>query len=155
MRNATRSLLLVAGLLTTVTPSRVRAQAATGDDKATLLRLEDGWTNALVKRDKSYFEKTLAPGFVYTEDDRLSSRDEVLRDAITPGDTVTSAHNEGMVVHLFGSTAAVTGLLAVDGRADGKVYHHRYRFTDTWQKQSDGKWRIIAAQDYLIPAKKS
>lgn len=130
--------------------SPLRAQ----DDKATLLRLEDGWTSALVKRDKAYFTKTLAPGFVYTEDDRLSTREEVLRDIVTPADTVTSAHNEGMVPHLFGNTAAVTGVLVVDGRANGKAYHHRYRFTDTWQKQSDGQWKIIAAQDYLIPAKK-
>jgi ketosteroid isomerase-like protein len=46
-------------------------------------------------------------------------------------------------------------VLAVDGRANGAVYHHRYRFTDTWQKQPDGQWRLVAAQDYLIPMKKS
>lgn len=132
----------------------LRAQAAAQADKATLLRLENGWTTALVKRDTSYFTKTLASGFVYTEDDKLSTRDEVLRDIVTPSDTVTSAHNEVMVVHLFGRTAAVTGILVVNGRAGGMPYVHRYRFTDTWQKQKDGLWRIIAAQDYLIPGKR-
>jgi len=141
---------LTLALLLAVAASPLPAQ----DDKTTLLKLEDGWTKALVKRDNAYFEKTLAPGFVYTEDDRLSTRAEVLRDMVTPADTVTSSHNEDMVAHLFGNTAAVTGVLVVDGRANGKPYHHRYRFTDTWQKQSDGQWKIIAAQDYLIPAKK-
>jgi ketosteroid isomerase-like protein len=130
-----------------------RAQSAPGD-RAELLRLEDGWAKALVKRDKAYFTKTLAPGFVYTEDDKVSSREELLSGIVTPADTVTSARNEDMVVHLFGSAAAVTGLLVVDGRANGTPYHHRYRFTDTWQKQKDGRWRIVAAQDYLIPATK-
>jgi len=140
-------------LMLAVAASPLRAQTAV-DDKTTLVRLENGWTNALMKRDRSYFEKTLAPGFVYTEDDRLSTREEVLRDIVTPADTVTSAHNEGMVPHLFGNTAAVTGVLVVNGRANGKAYSHRYRFTDTWQKRSNGDWRIIAAQDYLIPAKR-
>jgi hypothetical protein len=130
----------------------IAGQAATPGDKAALLALENGWATALVKRDKPYFVKTLAPGFVYTEDDRVSTREQVLRDAVTPGDTVTASHNEDMTVHLFGDVAAVTGILAVDGRANGKVYHHRYRFTDTWQKKN-GRWQIIAAQDYLIPAK--
>ena len=151
MHRLARNLALGALVAVSVAPL-ARGQAA--DDKTTLLRLEDGWTNALVKRDKAYFVKTLATGFVYTEDDRLSTREDVLRDIVTPADTVTSAHNESMVPHLFGNTAAVTGVLVVDGRTNGKAYHHRYRFTDTWQKQSDGHWKIIAAQDYLIPTKK-
>jgi ketosteroid isomerase-like protein len=117
-----------------------------------LLRSEDGWAAALVKRDAGYFRRTLAPGFVYTEDAKLMTRDEVLKDAISTTDTVTAAHNEGMVVHEGApSTAVVTGLLVIEGRSRGKPFVRRYRFTDTWVKQTEGQWQMIAAQDYLIP----
>lgn len=119
-----------------------------------LLRNEDGWAAALVKRDGAYFRRMLAPGFVYTEDAKLMTRDDVLRDAISGTDTVTAAHNEDMVVHQAGAvTAVVTGILVVEGRSAGRRFVHRYRFTDTWVKQSDGQWQIVAAQDYLVPAK--
>ncbi len=119
-----------------------------------LLRQEDGWAAALVKRDASYFQRMLAPKFVYTEDAKLMTREQVLHDATAGTDTVTAAHNEGMVVHEAGSvTAVVTGILVIEGRGSGARYVHRYRFTDTWVKQDNGQWQIVAAQDYLIPRK--
>ena len=135
-----------------VAPAQTPAQTQAAV-RQQLLNNENGWAAALVKRDGAYFRATLAPGFVYTENDKLSTRDEVLRDAISPGDTVTASHNEDMIVHLFGSsTGVVTGLLVVEGRAAGKLYVHRYRFTDTWVKQRDGRWQIVAAEDYLKPS---
>ena len=50
-------------------------------------------------------------------------------------------------------TAVVTGILVVQGRSSGKPFLHRYRFTDTWVKNPSGDWQIVAAQDYLMPAK--
>jgi ketosteroid isomerase-like protein len=124
-------------------------KAATTEQQ--LVRNEDGWAAALVKRDAAYFQRMLAPGFVYTEDAKLMTRDDVLRDAVSGTDTVTAAHNEGMVVHEAGpQTAIVTGLLVVEGRSSGKRFLHRYRFTDTWVKNTDGQWQIVAAQDYLM-----
>jgi ketosteroid isomerase-like protein len=118
-----------------------------------LMRNEDGWTAALVKRDASYFQRMLAPKFVYTEDAKVMTRDEVLHEATAGTDTVTAAHNESMIVHEAGpATAVVTGILVVEGRSSGARFVHRYRYTDTWVKQSNGQWQIVAAQDYLIPA---
>jgi len=117
-----------------------------------LLKLADDWAAGLVKRDAALFRRMLAAGFVYTEDDRVSTRDEVLKDIISGTDTVEAAHNEDMKVHSFGGTAVVTGWLIVKGRGVSGRYEHRYRFTDTWMRRS-GRWLIIAAQDYLVPAK--
>jgi ketosteroid isomerase-like protein len=118
-----------------------------------LRRQEDGWAAALVKRDRAYFEQMLADRFVYTEDDRLMTRADVLRDATSGSDRPTAAHNEDMVVHLFGNTGVVTGRLIVSGTGKAGKFDHHYRFTDTWVRQPDGRWQIVAAQDYLIPPK--
>lgn len=116
-----------------------------------LRRLEDGWAAALVRRDRAYFDKYLAPKFVYTEDDKLMRRDQVLHDLTAGADSVTGARNEGMEVHQFGATTAVvTGWLIVEGRRASAPFSHRYRFTDTWVKRKAG-WQIVAAHDYLLP----
>jgi hypothetical protein len=116
-----------------------------------LIRLENQWTTGLVKRDGALFDKLLAPKFVYTENDKLMSRADVLHDVTAGTDTVTAARNEGMEVHEFGAvTAVVTGWLVVEGHGKGGAFTHRYRFTDTWVKRKAG-WQIVAAQDYLVP----
>jgi hypothetical protein len=126
--------------------------AQTAADKAQLLRLEDGWATALVQRDTGYFRRTLAPGFVYSEDDRTYNRAEVLRDLVSAADSVTESHNEDMTVHGFGSTAVVTGWLSVTGRNAKGAFQRRYRFTDTWLRRA-GRWQLVAAHDYLAPRK--
>jgi hypothetical protein len=128
-----------------------KAPSASANPTAELTRLENQWASGLVRRDRALFERLLAPRFVYTENDKLSRRADVLHDVAEGSDTTTAAHNEGMEVHQFGpTTAVVTGWLIVRGRGRGGPFLHRYRFTDTWVKGSAG-WQIVAAQDYLMP----
>ena len=116
-----------------------------------LKRLEDQWAAAVVRRDRAYFDKYLAPKFVYTEDDKLMRREQVMHDLTSGPDSVTGARNEGMEVHQFGATTAVvTGWLIIEGRSNSAPFTRRYRFTDTWVKRKAG-WQIVAAQDYLVP----
>ena len=131
-----------------VTEDRSRQDA----DERVLLRLEDDWATALVRRDVATFRRLLADGFVYTEDDRTSSRDAVLREIVAGTDTVEAAHNEDMRVHRFSTTAVVTGWLIVRGHGAGGPFQRRYRFTDTWMRRGGG-WQILAAHDYLVPAR--
>lgn len=120
-------------------------------DTRTLLQLENNWASALVKRDRGTFERLLADGFVYTENDQLMDRATVLNSIVAGADTVMLARNDSMVVHRYGpATAVVTGWLVVAGRGATGEFEHRYRFTDTWVKRG-GRWQIVAAQDYLKP----
>ena len=120
-------------------------------DTRALLKLEDDWASALVTRDRATFERLLASGFVYTENDHMMDRATVLNELVAGADTVIAAHNDSMVVHRYGSTTAVvTGWLMVGGRGASGDFVHRYRFTDTWVKRG-GHWEIVAAQDYVAP----
>ena len=147
------------------TIARPTPQAATVPSTQSLspIKLEDQWTTALVKRDTRTFDRLLAPGFVYTEDASVMSRDDVIK-SVTGPDRVEWARNEGMTVHDFGDVQVITGVLHVKGRGKQGRFDRRYQFTDTWHRQNqriradgrtvatnDGSWRIIAAQDYLIP----
>jgi hypothetical protein len=95
------------------------------------------------------FDRLLAPNFVYTEDASVMSRADVIR-SVTGSDRVESARNEEMKLHDFGDVQVITGVLHLKGRGRQGPFDRRYQFTDTWQRRN-GRWQIIAAQDYLIP----
>lgn len=140
------ALLLPLPALAAQTP---RPSPSTGAER-TLFRLEDEWTRALVRRDAAAFERLLAPRFVYTENDQVMTRAQLI-DALTRGaDTVESATNEDMKAYAYGNTAVVTGWLVVKGRGKDGPFNRRYRYTDTWVNRA-GRWQVIAAQDYLAP----
>lgn len=121
-----------------------------GSDSTEILRLENQWASGLVKRDFDLFNRILAEGFIYTENDMLYIRDSVLQYAAYGSDTVDAAYNEDMRVHMFGRTAIVTGWLTISGHNNAGKFNRRYRYTDTWQFIVD-RWQLIAAQDYLAP----
>lgn len=130
------------------------ADAASGSEtgdgaQAMPMQREEEWTRGLVARDPKAFDRLLAPGFVYTEDAGVMSRDDVIASA-TGDDTTTWAGNENMKAHDFGSTQIITGVLHVKGRNKSGPFDRRYAFTDTWQRRDSG-WLLIGAQDYVIP----
>jgi uncharacterized protein DUF4440 len=147
------ALLVGAGAAPTAAQARPAPVAPAGDATSrTLLRLEDSWPAALVRRDAAVFERLLAAGFIYSEDDRTVGRAAAMADLVHGSDTVTAAHNEGMEVHPFGATAIVTGWLVMQGHGGGSRFDRRYRFTDVWMRR-DGRWQIVAAHDYLVPSR--
>ena len=143
--------VLLGALAGSVPAPQPKANAQLTPDERTVLDLEEGWAKAVVKRDAATFKRLLAPGFVYTEDARVMSGDELTREVTAGSDTVTEARNEELRTHPFGNTMIVTGWLVLRGHGGGKPFDRRFRFTDTWLKRN-GQWQIIAAQDYLLPA---
>jgi ketosteroid isomerase-like protein len=77
------------------------------------------------------------------------NREEIIN-SVTGSDTVESARNEGMKVHDFGDVQVITGVLHLRGKGKDGPFDRRFQFTDTWQRRN-GRWQVIAAQDYLIP----
>ena len=145
MRRARRSylfLFLLSG------PTYLSAQAA--PTKHQIAALEDAWIQAVIKRDAAAFNRLLGPDFVYTEDHRIYTKDQLIKEITTGSDTVTSGRNEDLVVRVHGTTAIATGWLILAGRGGAASFERRYRYTDTWLK-TGGRWRVIAAHDYLKP----
>ena len=119
-------------------------------DSTLIIKLENDWAKALIARDKIVFNKLLADDFFYTENEKMYSRAEVIEAVMSESETVEKAYNEGMQVHIKDKTAIVTGWLFVNGKGAGVDFKRKYRFTDIWFKKN-GNWKLIAAQDYLLP----
>lgn len=118
--------------------------------KQQVAALEDSWIQAVIKRDAAAFNRLLHGDFVYTEDDRVYTRAQLIKEVTTGADTVTSGRNEDLTVRVHGDVAIATGWLVLAGRSGGKPFERRYRYTDTWVKVGS-RWRVLAAQDYLKP----
>lgn len=149
MRCATLLLLVLVGSVSEAQSSTRSGESQTTATARTLIDLENGWARGVVRRDTALFGRMLDPRFVYTEDAAVMNKADVIK-SIRDGDRVESASNSDMVVHDHGGTAVVTGILRLRGRAASGPFDRRYRFTDTWMRRN-GVWRIIAAQDYLLP----
>jgi ketosteroid isomerase-like protein len=143
------TLLMLAVAAAPLVAQDSRPVPRTGAAALTPIRLEDQWTTALVQRDARTFDRLLAPNFVYTENASVMNRGDVIKSVNGP-DRVEWARNEGMRVHDFGDVQVITGVLHLRGRGKQGAFDRRYQFTDTWQRRN-GRWQIIAAQDYLIP----
>jgi ketosteroid isomerase-like protein len=141
--------LVVALSATSVAAQTPTTRPATSVER-TLFRLEDQWTRALVQRDEAAFNRLLAPRFVYTENDQVMTKAQLIDAVVRGSDTVESAANEDMKAHVHGNTAVVTGWLVVKGRGKDGAFDRRYRYTDTWIYRT-GRWQVIAAHDYLAP----
>ena len=124
-------------------------QPTTAVERA-LFRLEDQWTRALVRRDSAAFARLLAPRFVYTENDQVMTKAQLIEAVVRGTDTVETAANEDMKAYVYPNTVVVTGWLIVKGRGKDGPFNRRYRYTDTWMYRN-GRWQVIAAQDYLAP----
>src|SRR5687768_17552497 len=133
-----------AGLLLSVC-AFAACEQANSEMSPTPIQLEEEWGAALVRRDAQAFERLLAPGFVYTENDLVMNREEIIK-SVTGADTVESARNEGMKVHDFGDVQVITGVLHLRGKGKDGPFNRRFQFTDTWQRRNGG-WQVIAAQD--------
>ena|SRR5439155_14131693 len=141
-----RRLLMV--LIPLALPSVTSAQAVNA--KPQITALENAWIKALVAHDAAAFDRMLAPSFLYTENDKVYTKADLIRDLTTSTDSVTSGENEDMVIRVYGNAAIATGWLVLRGHNASGAFERRYRYTDTWVK-SAGRWRAIAAQDYLKP----
>lgn len=139
--------MIPVALLLATTSSAAQSASAT---RRQIAELEDQWVRAVVRRDAAAFNRLLHPAFVYTEDDRVYTREQLIKEVTTGTDTVTSGENEDLRVRLFGNTAIATGWLVLRGRGASGAFTRRYRYTDTWLR-TDGRWRVIAAADYLKP----
>ena len=141
--------VLLAASAPTLAAQTPTARPTTSVERA-LFRLEDQWTRALVRRDSAGFDRLLAPRFVYTENDQVMTKAQLIDAVVHGSDTVESAGNEDMKAYVHGTTAVVTGWLVVRGRGKDGPFDRRYRYTDTWV-QRRGRWQVVAAHDYLAP----
>ncbi|CAN5904615.1 hypothetical protein BH11GEM2_BH11GEM2_35100 [soil metagenome] len=150
---AAASALFAMALMLGLSPAPMRAQAASKADEQALFKLENDWTQAVVKRDAAIMHRLTTPKWVYSDASGVMEREAGIKAFTTGSDTVRDASNEKMRALIYDKSAVVIGVLVMKGRGPKGAFTNRYRYTDTWVKL-DGRWQCIASQDYLMPEPK-
>ncbi|CAN5411300.1 hypothetical protein BH09GEM1_BH09GEM1_47880 [soil metagenome] len=127
-----------------------QAQQANKAAEQALFKLENDWTQAVVKRDAAIMHRLTAPKWVYSDESGVMEREAGIKAFTTGSDTVREASNEKMRALIYDNSAVVIGVLVMKGRGPNGAFTNRYRYTDTWVRL-DGRWQCIASQDYLMP----
>ncbi len=121
-------------------------------DSDVIWYLEQDWNDALMKRDKAWFEKNYATDFsgVDTMTGRLSNKSEDIAGTVNDKGSMELAETSDMSIRVDGDRAVVTGVFRTKGKDEkGVAYDRKARFTDTWIKR-DGRWQAWASQGTLI-----
>lgn len=131
-------------LIVLATASFSAAQNATTEK--TVADLEQQWLKSQQTNDVSLVQALLADKIVDTEaDGKVLDKAGLLADA--KATKFSSAENYDVKVTAFGNTAIATGGWKGKGTdASGKPFDANVRWTDTWMKMPNGKWRCIATQ---------
>jgi ketosteroid isomerase-like protein len=110
-----------------------------------MIRLENAWAAAEMKNDTAAVGALLAQDFIETSPDgALLTKAQVIQ-----GVTTTKSLSEVLgdyQVQVYGAAAVVHGVSTSTIKTAGGTEQHRYRFTDTWVKQTDGRWLCVAGQ---------
>jgi hypothetical protein len=151
MRDLVRSSGAACLLLMALCPAAVAQRGSMpGDESARILSLENIWNQAEVKHDARALNLLLAEPFEYTDSDgSFMNRSEWLTHVGSGVDRYEQLSNSGMVVHIYGDVAIVTGGYLEKLTLKEKSAAHSGRFTDTWI-QRNGEWKCVASQSTLI-----
>jgi len=118
-----------------------------------VIKLENSWNEALVKRDMGTLGRIFTDDYIFTDPDGMMlTKSQVLGMLKSGEDVVTSAVSTDMKVRVYGNAAVVTGRYTAKEQLKGKDISGTYAFTDTWVKWS-GSWRCVATHGSRLAQK--
>ncbi|MBZ5565051.1 MAG: nuclear transport factor 2 family protein [Acidobacteriia bacterium] len=109
-----------------------------------LIKLENDWNNALVKRDVTALSGMMAEDWTVVDPEgTVENKTQFLAEIKSGEDMTTSAMADEMKVRVYGDAGVVLGRNTVKEKYKGKDVSGQYRFTDTWVKKA-GRWQCVA-----------
>jgi ketosteroid isomerase-like protein len=118
------------------------------DDAGVLAYMEREWNDAVMKRDRAWFERNYAfdASDISSRTGAIETKAQAVATAGTDRTEFQSLTLSDLNIRVEGNAAIVTGVNHAIGRdAQGKSFDRRMRFTDTYIKR-DGRWQVWATQ---------
>jgi ketosteroid isomerase-like protein len=119
-----------------------------------LIKLENDWNNAMVKRDVAALSRIVTDDWttIDPDDGTIMTKAQSLADLKSGEDVYTSAVGDEWKVRVYGDAAVVLSRETVKEHYKGKDVSGQYRFTDTWIKKA-GRWQCVASAGTKIAKK--
>jgi len=129
------------------------AQTETGKVEQELIKLENQWVDALLKRDVAFLDRTLADDYLGTGiNGRVETKAESLASMKSSEDVITALVIDDVKVRVYGDAAVVTGRSTAKETYKGKDVSGQTRWTDMLIKR-DGRWVCVASHSSRIAQK--
>ena len=134
--------------------AKLAAPAQSAGVEQELIKLENDWNNALVKRDVAALSRLLADDYadIDPDDGTIMTKAQGLADLKSGEDAFTSAVGDEWKVRVYGDAAVVLSRETVKEQYKGKDVSGQYRFIDTWIKRA-GRWQCVASAGSKITKK--
>ena len=141
------------GLVVLVFGVAILAQTLTESVEQELIKLENWWNDAWIKRDITPFDRIMADDcFITTDEGNIVTKAQDIANVKSGDDVAISVVSDEWKVRVYGDAAVVTYRMALKGQFKGKDNSGLFRWTDTWIKK-DGRWQCIAAHQSRIAQK--
>jgi ketosteroid isomerase-like protein len=122
----------------------ILAQTQTESVEQELIKLENAWADAVVKKDLAFLEGIWADDYAWTASDgNVWSKAQTLASLKSGEDAVLSLRTDDVKVRVYGDAAVATGRSTFNETFKGKDVSGSERFTDTWVRRS-GRWQCVA-----------
>lgn len=147
--------LYIVAVISVLAGQQSGAQTVSAEQE--VLKVENDWNQALVKRDTASLPRFYAEEYLYTDPDGLVwDRTQDLANLTSGSAARLSTYKlDDTKVHIVGDVAIVTGRNTITGVFE-RVYSNvsgSYRFTDVFVKRA-GRWQCVASQASRIVEKK-
>lgn len=123
--------------------------------KQELIKLEEEWHNAYLRRDPEPLERILADEFISVGGSgRSYSKAQSVEGLKNDAATYEYSTPYDMDFRFYGDTVVVVGRTKEKGKTpDGAEFSVEYRWTDVFVKKNN-RWQCVAAQVARVPAQK-
>jgi len=118
-----------------------------------LIKIENGWVEAELKKDVALLDRILADDFTDTDPEgNVMTKAQDLEDLKSGALVATSMVLDNIKVRVYGDMAVVTGRNTVKAQYKGKDVSGQRQWTDTFIRR-DGRWQCVATHSSNIAQK--
>jgi hypothetical protein len=122
--------------------AKPQTQATSGEQE--LIQLEKEWSNAMLKRDVSFFDRVIVDDGMLTDPQgNVQTKAQFLADWKAGIFTYTSIVFDDMKIRIWGDTGIVWGRTTEKSQLKEKDNSGQYQWTDIFNKSS-GHWQFVA-----------
>jgi len=123
----------------------IQAQTTSKSIEEELIKLENQWSDAMVKMDLAFLDRHVSDEYVEWSPYGSSMTKADLIASLKSGDLkVLSMAVDDIKARVYADTAVVTGRTILKEMFKGMESSGRYRWTDIWVKMA-GRWQCVAA----------
>jgi ketosteroid isomerase-like protein len=117
-----------------------------------LIKLENEWGEAIVKRDAASIDKLMVDEFIAIYDGSVFTKAQYFEFVKSMKEEILSFAMDEWQVRVYGDAGVVMARSTTKTRLAGKETTNQLRFTDIWVKR-DGHWKCVAAHNSSIAQK--